>query len=685
MRLFSYAFSITWVVFLTPFFSLHAQDTTPVVNRSNTVQLINGNEYYFHAVLQGQTLFSIARAYDVEIEDILGENPELNNSDDLRYDQIIRIPANSSSQQDSPPKDEPQRETVTEIQYHDHQVRRRETVYGISRMYGISEKELLEHNPEIRSGLRTNMIVRIPREVERVIHYVEYTVPPQQTLFSISREYNVPIEDIEALNPQLSEGLKAGQTIRIPVKSDTKTRPPFVAEEPEKYPDVKDKPTLKEDPWCDEPQLKEHYNVALLIPLYLDKLEKDPQDTIGRFEKPEMDFTFFEYYEGLLIALDSVRKRGADIRLNVYDVCDSLLKARSVLAKPELREMDLIIGPFYQEIFELAADYAKRRDIPIVSPLHWENPQWLEEYPNMFQVMPHIETQVNDMANYIAEQYPEDNIVLVHNNQPGVIDLITGYKNTLNQALNRYHYFKDSVNLARIDGYFFNGVYVGERISNVYVLNDSLLEQGQGAGGNLSLNYEAYSRRNNIQENVFGTDGMEVMKEQLDSSRRNVVVSLMGGEALVSELTRQLNNVRDTFEVVLFGVPQWRDYRLEYRYLQNLNTHLFSPGYIDYNKQHHIDFIRRFRKENQTEPGVMGFKAMETGMYFFTALMQYGQQFRRCIPQANRQPGRATPLWFERPYEEGGWENKQVYIYKYENYDLKNVRDTKRDLMSQKD
>lgn len=45
----------------------------PVVNRSETIQIVDGKKYYFHPVLQGQTLFSISRAYGVSQEDIIKE------------------------------------------------------------------------------------------------------------------------------------------------------------------------------------------------------------------------------------------------------------------------------------------------------------------------------------------------------------------------------------------------------------------------------------------------------------------------------------------------------------------------------------------------------------------------------------------------------------------------------------
>lgn len=661
---------------------LQAQESPQIVNRSTTIQKVDGKEYFFHAVLQGQTLFSIARAYGVTEEDIRRENPELQGGD-LRYDQMIRIPVKQQ-----PASTGPQTETIRETTYKEHQVKRRETVYGISRMYNISESELLEHNPQIRTGLRPNMIVKIPRYRQKVVSFIEYKVPPRQTLFSISREFGVAIADIEKLNPELKDGLKAGQTIRIPVEQTPQQQPPYVFE-PEEEQMPKPVTPVVTDPYCENPTLKDTYQVALLIPLYLENMAED--DEVSQQDR-QRSYTFMEYYQGIIIALDSLRARGADIQLTVMDVGDSELKARQATWNTNLGDMDLIIGPFFPSVFPIVANFARQRNIPIIAPLYSASDRvvWndlLKEYPNMFQAIPGIQTQVNDMANYIVEHYNEDNIILVHNNQPGITALISGYKSSLNEGLNRLEYYQDSINMAKLDGYFFNGVYVGERITNVYVLNDSLLKAQRRGDLITSPEPKRYEERDNITEIVFSRDGMEGLKEAMDTNRRNVIVSLMGGEAVIANYTRQLNQQRDTFDMVVFGVPQWSEYRsVDYSYLRNLNVHIFSSDFVDYNNPDNLHFIRRYSNLNHVEPGAMGFWGVETGMYFFTALMQYGSDFSKCMDVMNQTKPYDTPFWFRRKNnDEGGWENQFVFIYTFRDYQLIDVRNPRNKNITQYD
>jgi LysM repeat protein len=651
------------------------QESPVIVNRSNTIQIIDGKEYFFHAVLRGQTLFSIARAYGVTVEDILAENPDLNPRE-LRSDQIIRIPVikevDSTRVQSS---------TVTETDFITHQVRRRETVYGISRQYDITENELLEHNPQIRSGLKTNMILKIPREKPATLHFIEYRVPHRQTIYSITREFNVSLNELEKLNPELREGLKAGQILKIPVDYTPQTRPPFIMEQDKIiYPE--EPKLIVSDPWCKDPELKNQYNVALMIPLYLDDINEEGE--IDDMLK-ERAFAYLEYYEGIMIALDSIREMGADIRLTVYDVTDSEVKARNAIWQPEMARMDLIIGPFFDNVFKVVADYAKDKNIPIVAPFQADNPDVLARYPLMFQTTPDIETQMKDMAAYVVENHPEENIIIVHNNQESTRNLIASFSESLNQGINLHRYRRDSTNMARLDGYFLDGVYVGERISNVYVVNDSVRNLNRENGVYPKMDFEKYAHQNRISEIIYPRGGMDTLVARMDTLKTNVVISLMGGEAVISNYTRQLNQLRDTFDIVLYGVPQWSNYSsLDSRYLQNLDTHIFTHHFVDYEKIYNKQFIREYRKLNHVEPQTMGFRAVQTGMYFFGALMQYGAEFYRCMDVINQTRSNSSPFVFEKNYSNGGWENKFVYIYRYHDFNLIDVRDKSNDNLGQR-
>ncbi len=667
-NLFLLRFILLFLLGLTIYDNIHADDPPVIINRSHEVHEVGGKKYYFHAVLKGQTLFSIARAYGVTVEDIKAENPELEHG--LRYDQLIKIPY----------FEEPHEKEKED--YIEHKVRRRETLFGISQEYDVSVEELLKHNPEARKGLQVNQVIRIPvePEVEEVKHKT-YEVSAGETFYSLSRKFDVSVEDIINMNPELEGVLKAGETIKLPyhAKLDPaeeidEKKPVYVYEEDI----VKHEVELWDRSYCQEPDLKEQYNVALLIPLFLEDLEEYYEN-----DEPlpvnHRSLTFLEFYEGVLIALDSVKQFGANINLHVYDVCQDTTKAREVLNKPEFREMDFIIGSFFSETLSLVAEFAERHGISVVSPFLQDASQ-LSFYSNVFQFTPSLTTQLEDLADYIAYKYPTQNIILVHNNQPGVANIISDFNNRLNKQIGEKRYFADSLNLARVNGYYFDESLVGERATNVRVFNDSLLHYFQPPAGrqheySRDEIIQYYLQRRNIEEAVLMEDSVSGIRERFSENRINVLVSLFGGEPAVSNYIRELSLLSDTFDITVFGVPQWRNYRnLEIDHLQDVNAHIISPDFVDYSDRNVQDFVKTYRDKYNNEPGTYAFKGVETGFYFMNALMTYGREFYKCIHQLNQQGDYNSIKFRKTAGKNFGWENTRATIYTYDNYRIIDIR-----------
>lgn len=105
-----------------------------------------------------------------------------------------------------------------------HQVDEQETLYGISRRYGTSITQILEYNKEADAGLDVGQILRIPY-VPRVAvvqtNKDSHTVGPGETLFSISRLYNLSVDELKSMNNLTANALSVGQQLRIKRESST--------------------------------------------------------------------------------------------------------------------------------------------------------------------------------------------------------------------------------------------------------------------------------------------------------------------------------------------------------------------------------------------------------------------------------------------------------------------------------
>ena len=115
-----------------------------------------------------------------------------------------------------------------------HKVKKKETVFGITRKYNITESQLYEYNPLLKKiGLRKRMVLRIPvypvvveevpdeppLEVDQ--NTQAYVVKPKETKWRIAYNFQMTIPELEALNPQIKKGLKEGQEIRVPIVAST--------------------------------------------------------------------------------------------------------------------------------------------------------------------------------------------------------------------------------------------------------------------------------------------------------------------------------------------------------------------------------------------------------------------------------------------------------------------------------
>ncbi len=677
------------------------QEPVEITNRSRTPQYIDGEAYYFHAVLRGQTLYSIARAYGVSEEEIIEENPDIR--DGLRYDQVIRIPV-ADDLDTLPPIQEIRLDEVApkpEGDFIEHEVKRQETLFGLSQKYGVSQENILYYNPEAREVLKVGQVLVIPVEDQdsATEGYRIYTVQSGETKYGIATEHGITVAELESLNPGIKDGLRAGQQIRLPLEEQEVAAEP-VRDREQRFiflpRETKPSDWEEVDPYCHDPGHRDVYNVGLILPLFLESLElKEGQvkkiDTLRDFSVdtiPEQhqvrrlldtfstadlppdhrSFSFISYYHGVLLALDSIQKAGADIRLHVFDGCNDISKVQDLTATDTLEIMDLIIGPFHERPVQHIAAYGQMHDIPVVSPMLPDRRQ-LRDNPNLFKIKPSLETMLAEVAGYVARNYPRQNIIIVHDNQPGAAEIINNFRDTLLTRVAMVNHFYDSLNLARVDGYYLDGTLVGNRRTRALLIPDTAAVKWVSP----DLFGQDQERRvpvpANVTELIYKDEGMEGLLKSMRQDRKNVLITLIGGEPFVSDYLRQLHENRRNYHMSIFGIPDWENYMsIEIDYLQNLNVHYFNDSFYHYSDDHIRDFVRRYRQLFFSEPDEDAFNGAQTAYFFFSALLEYGMDFTECIQYMNRL-GQESPFAFQRAGSaQNGWENTHTAIYRIKDY-----------------
>lgn len=751
------------------------------VEKSTLVKSIDGREYYIHEVREGNTLYSISKVYDLPVEEIYFENPETREG--LKVGQTLRLPVVS--------RDEDVLREVNEKDFNFifHVVKKGETLYGISQIYDVNMDDLKELNPEASRGLKTGQYLKVPvrykspdflgrpdkflahevkagetlysiskqygvdteelREVnpgltpdidvgriiyipyeeeadareEDTVQYRKHTVEREETLYGIALQYKVSIDSIRKVNPGLVEDIYAGQVLNIPdpvqgkeyiihtVQKRTRLRKiaglydmrfrelkginpfadrkvsrgevlkipvePLPVDDTEK-PAREDEPGIREIPdklgrlvtldsiRCHGDYLHtgKIFKVAMMLPLYLEevdsmKVDKPEDFKVRGSHKP---FRFVQFYEGFLIAMDSLQKKGLNVELHVYDVDETISKTIQVLQREELQDMDLIVGPLFKRNFKLVSNFAKIFHIKIVNPLTQR--EEVLDHDFVFKVTPSRQAQLKPVENIIKKNHRDARIILVRNNKYSQPELLSQLRTNLELDLN------DKVNIA-------NSLL--DEIIYDYSMADTTLPEGElleSIDVENILIYREFLQNdlgdsttfvNRIEEVVFSEEGIEGIARKASIVRPNVIVAYSENKVFALELLTNLNEYKDTFNLTLIGLPEWARYPdMEIEHLLNLNVHLFSDSFIDYRDPGVKNFICRFRKKYRTEPGEYAYDGFDIGYYFLNALLTYGRNFENCIPYYQKDMMQNTYIYKHIP--SSGFENQHWNIYTYIDY-----------------
>ena len=194
-------------------------------------------QFTTHTVQQGETLYGIAQKYKVTPFNILKYNADIEQDTALEVNMLLIIPldaaASDTSRDVSPEITKIIQEDSLEVQqepigFRDHKVRKRETIYGISQRYEITEELLKRYNSQLYANpLKKGMRLKIPiypepTEDENAMDpedYETYTVQPKETRWSIAHKYGITIDSLMTLNPELpktTSHLAIGQELLVP-------------------------------------------------------------------------------------------------------------------------------------------------------------------------------------------------------------------------------------------------------------------------------------------------------------------------------------------------------------------------------------------------------------------------------------------------------------------------------------
>lgn len=359
-----------------------------------------------HEVKPKESLYAISKLYNISVETIEKANPEIANGN-LQPGQILIIPnKNIDAKKETPPtivKSDVINENII------HEVQAKETKYAIAKQYSTTIEALEKLNPAIAEqelAIGYKLIVSTKKVTKnntketpkvivaksetlvtaplKAVELSPYVIKSKETIYSISNQFNITQEQLIALNPELKEGVVEGMTVKVPTK--TTFTPTIIRDYKDLAKTFKSNGTKK---------------IALLIPFNLNKLDRDTINSIKTVLKKDKFLNMtLDFYAGALMAIDSVKKMGMNVDVKIYDSNEtkSTSSVPSLIQNNNLKAMDAIIGPFYQNNVESAADILSPFNVAVISPL---SKDFDKVYPNLFQTMPSNEAVKNAMLDFM--------------------------------------------------------------------------------------------------------------------------------------------------------------------------------------------------------------------------------------------------------------------------------------------
>ncbi len=542
-----------------------------------------------HEVKKGETLFSISRTYNISTDEIVRLNPDAKEG--IKVGQILIIPPTHRA---TAPEPDP---STKKADLKLHVVKKGETVYSISKTYGISQDALIARNPGIDAELPEGKMLIIPpvfknnefveTNVQQPTHKI-HIVKKEETIFGLSKLYSITQDDLLKMNPELVNGLKEGMVLRIPLS----------AAENEAIGTADSINSAVGQTFNVEP--KNTIDLGLALPWNFAKVS----------ETSSIDATtskFIEFYNGMLIAIDTLRQAGLNINLHVYDSGKSEAEAKSMLSYPELKNLDFIVGPAFQSQVKAMSDFALAYNVKLVIPFSSKSEE-VKNNSNIFQINAPQPVSAANVAHQIATNFMDRNIILLTFSDPKENDRQV-WADTLKFSL-------DAMG-----------------VKNTSMVFSNLAE----------------------------------IRKVIDKKKVNLIFPVTTNQVALNKILPIINMLKaKDNEIEIFGFSEWQNYSSISKELFKLNTYFTSPFYIDFKNPQMRSFLLKYRKYNNAEPAntqpmyaLLGYDIM---MYFADAISHYGHDFEWAIDKMSNPSTLQTGFKFERINDNGGFVNARHYI-----------------------
>lgn len=535
-----------------------------------------------------------------------------------------------------------------------HTVIKGETVYSIAATYNTTVSKIYELNPKAEKGIKTGDKLRILK-ITTISGYSDHTIEAKETFFSVSRMYHISVDDIKNANPGLNESnFSIGKKIKIPVYGNssrtisrsvtsTNTVPAYDTYRVKKGEtlysigknnNVTVEALLAANPSVKESGLKE--GMQLAIPTgrtyaattnVINTVQETPIVETSRALKGEtvrigVLFSFMddnssiqkdkitEYYEGFLLAVRELKEKGLNAEIYTFDIGNenSTKKLESLLGTNEMKSLHMIIGGVSKPQIDMLTKFSQQMGMKYVIP--FGSTSQINSDANLFQ-----------MTTSHSHLYPE---------------VIAAF-------------------VKKFDGY--NIIFASEAGSN----NDKSdftneLKKGLTKNG---IQFKTVNNSANLQTDI---------KAAMNSSKKNILIPTSSSEGTLRRMITSINAL-SSGSLSLFGYPEWQAYTQHTESLHKFDSYIYSIFFLNAQQSKVQDIANEYKKwynKNMISSfPKWGYLGYDTGLFFLTALMQYGSDFDKNIHRLKVSTLQSA-INFEPVNDKGGgYINNGIYLVHY--------------------
>ncbi len=560
---------------------------------TSTSSQLATNDTFTHTVIKGETLHAISRMYHVTVDQIKALNPTIDNN--LRIGQTIIIPQEKAATASPESSD-----------YIYHTIQPKETLYAVAKLYNTSMQDVIDENPGLSNlNFSIGKIIRIKKDntlaaqeekpKDPTYKYEYYKVARKDTYYSIAKKFNIDVELLQKYNPEVTK-LRSGKRIVVPIPTEPK--------EVKVHESKTDSILLMNKLLNDAAAISgtDQVNIAILLPFDLNQTDS----------KKIRENRYLEFYEGFLLAVDKMRYKGSNINIHVFDT--KTVAIMDLIAKPELKEADLIIGPVAEDKLQQVAQFAKHNKINMVNPFTFDS-KAVDSNPYLYQV--------NTPTSFLNAESTDEFIKLF------------GQSNII--------FLKE------------RGLEVDKKEFIDYLRAELTLK---------GINYSDFEY--STSEDILSAQSL------LNLKGKTVFVPLSAKKATLEKILPSLTVVKrnnSKIEVNLFGYPEWQMYSNQFmEYYYRLNTYIYSRIYVNPFDAATVEWNKKYKQWYKKDLlpiypsyGILGY---DTGMFFIDALTKYGRNFDNHIEMKSAN-SLQTAMCFRRINNWGGFINRCIYFVNF--------------------